>query len=42
MGGKNVAKNLGSQTVSGTTLMWGGLAFLTLFALGIYHKLLKN
>ena len=42
MAGKNIAKNLGSQTVSGTLLMWVGLVFLSLFGLGIYHKLLRN
>jgi lipopolysaccharide export LptBFGC system permease protein LptF len=42
MAGRNVAANLGSQAVSGTALMWSGLAFLSLFALGIYHRLLKN
>jgi lipopolysaccharide export LptBFGC system permease protein LptF len=40
--GKNVAKNLGSQAVSGTVLMWTGLVFLSLMAVVIYHKLLKN
>jgi len=42
MAGKNIAKNLGSQAISGTVLMWVGLAFLSLFALAIYRKLLKN
>jgi len=42
MAGKNITKNLGSQAISGTVLMWVGLIFLSLFALGIYHRLLKN
>jgi lipopolysaccharide export LptBFGC system permease protein LptF len=42
MAGRNLAKNLGSQTISGTLLMWVGLVFLSLFGLGIYRKLLKN
>ena len=42
MAGKNIAKNLGSQSISGALLMWVGLVFLSLFALAIYHKLLKN
>ena len=42
MAGKNIAKNLGSQAISGALLMWVGLVFLPLFALVIYHKLLKN
>ncbi len=42
MMGVNVAKNAGSQVVSGITLMWGGFAVLCLFALILYRKLLKN
>jgi hypothetical protein len=42
MAGRNLAKNLGSQTISGTLLMWVGLVFLSLFGLGIYRKLLRN
>jgi lipopolysaccharide export LptBFGC system permease protein LptF len=42
MAGKNIAKNLGSQSISGTALMWAGLIFLYLVAFVIYHKLLKN
>jgi len=42
MCGKNITENLGSQGVSGIVLMWAGLAFLSLLAGVIYHKLLKN
>ena len=42
MMGKNIAKNPGAKTVSGAVLMWVGLVFLSLFAVGIYRKLLKN
>jgi len=42
MAGKNITKNLGAQAGSGIVLMWAGLALLTLFAIVIYHKLLKN
>ncbi|MHC4658679.1 MAG: LptF/LptG family permease [Planctomycetota bacterium] len=40
--GKNLAKNLGSQAISGTVLMWAGLIFMTLLATVIHRKLLKN
>lgn len=40
--GKHVTENLGSQSISGMVLMWAGLAFLSLLAAVIYHKLLKN
>ncbi len=42
MSGKQITENLRSQGISGITLMWAGLAFLSLFALGIYHRLLKH
>ncbi len=42
MMGKNVTKNLGAQAGSGIILMWAGLAFLSLLAMVIYRKLLKN
>jgi lipopolysaccharide export LptBFGC system permease protein LptF len=42
MSGKQITENLGSQNVSGVSLMWGGLAFLTLLAVVIYGWLLKN
>ncbi len=42
MMGKNITKNVGSQGVSGILLMWVGLALLTLLAVMIYRKLLKN
>jgi lipopolysaccharide export LptBFGC system permease protein LptF len=42
MAGKNIAKNPGAKTISGAALMWVGLVFLSLFAVGIYRKLLKN
>jgi lipopolysaccharide export LptBFGC system permease protein LptF len=42
MSGKQMTENLGSQNVSGVTLMWAGLAFLSLLALVIYGWLSKN
>jgi lipopolysaccharide export LptBFGC system permease protein LptF len=42
MSGKQITENLGSQNVSGVSLMWGGLAFLLLLAVVIYGWLLKN
>ena len=42
MSGKHITENLGSQSVSGIALMWTGLALLSLLAVAIYHKLLKN
>jgi len=42
MMGKNITKNPKVQTGSGIVLMWAGLVFLSLLAVGIYRKLLKN
>ena len=42
MSGKHITVNLGSQDVSGLALMWGGLVFLSLLAVVIYGRLLKN
>ncbi|MCP4607321.1 MAG: LptF/LptG family permease [Planctomycetes bacterium] len=42
MSGKQMTENLGSQNVSGVTLMWGGLASLSLLAVVIYGWLSKN
>ncbi len=42
MMGKNITKNLNAQAGSGIVLMWGGLVFLSVLAVGIYRKLLKN
>ncbi|HEW79591.1 MAG TPA: LptF/LptG family permease, partial [Phycisphaerales bacterium] len=42
MMGKNIAKNPNAQAGSGIVLMWAGLVFLSLLAVGIYRKLLKN
>lgn len=42
MMGKNITKNLGAQAGSGIAMMWCGLVFLTLLALVLYRKLLKN
>jgi lipopolysaccharide export LptBFGC system permease protein LptF len=42
MSGKHITVNLGSQDISGVSLMWGGLAFLSLLAVVIYGRLLKN
>ncbi len=41
MSGKQIAQNVISQNISGIVLMWAGLAFLSLLAVGIYHRLLK-
>ena len=42
MTGKNVTKNPGSQTVSGTMIMWAALVILCVLAAVMYRKLLKN
>jgi hypothetical protein len=42
MAGRNITKNPGAQAGSGPVLMWSGLVFLSLLALVIYRKLLKN
>ena len=42
MMGKNITKNPSAQAGSGIVLMWGGLVFLSVLAVGIYRKLLKN
>ena len=42
MSGKHITVNLGSQNISGITLMWGGLVFLSLLAVVIYGWLMKN
>jgi len=42
MTGKNITKNLGAQAGSGIVLMWTGLVLLSLLAILIYRKLLKN
>jgi hypothetical protein len=42
MMGKNITKNPGARAGSGILFMWGGLVFLSVLAVGIYHKLLKN
>ena len=42
MMGKNIIKNTGAQAGSGIVLMWAGLVFLSLLAMVIYRKLLKN
>jgi lipopolysaccharide export LptBFGC system permease protein LptF len=42
MMGKNIAKNPGSKVLPGIVLMWVGLVVLSLLAVGIYRKLLKN
>ena len=42
MMGKNITKNPDAHAGSGVVLMWVGLAFLSLLAVGIYRKLLKN
>ncbi|UCF00266.1 MAG: LptF/LptG family permease [Planctomycetota bacterium] len=40
--GKNVTKNPQSMADIGTVLMWSGLVFLSLLAILMYRKLLKN
>jgi len=40
--GKNITENLGSQGISGMLLTWTGLVVLTVLAIVMYHKLLKN
>jgi hypothetical protein len=42
MMGKNITKNLGAHAGSGIVLMWGGFVFLSLLAVLLYRKLLKN
>jgi len=42
MTGKNVTKNPGSQTVSGTMIMWAALVILCVLAAVMYRRLLKN
>ena len=42
MMGKNIAKNPDSSVGSGIGLMWAGLVLLSLLAVGMYRKLLKN
>ena len=42
MSGKHITENLGAQNISGITLMWAGLAFLSLLAVVIYGRLLKH
>ena len=42
MSGKQLTENLDTKTVSGVAIMWTGLGFLCLFAVAIYHRLLRN
>jgi lipopolysaccharide export LptBFGC system permease protein LptF len=42
MMGKNITKNSDAQAGSGIVLMWAGLVVLSLLAMVIYQKLLKN
>ncbi len=42
MSGKQLTENLNAQTVSGIALMWGGMGFLSLLAVGIYGWLFKH
>ena len=41
MSGRQITENISSQNISGIALMWAGLAFLSLLAAGLYHRLLK-
>lgn len=42
MMGKNITKNPDARAGSGIVLMWGGLVVLSLLAIVIYRRLLKN
>jgi lipopolysaccharide export LptBFGC system permease protein LptF len=42
MSGKQLTENLETKTVSGVAIMWAGLGLLCLFAVAIYHRLLRN
>ncbi len=42
MMGKNITKNPGVQMCSGVVLMWAGLVFLSLLAVVMYRRLLRN
>ncbi|MBW8040206.1 MAG: YjgP/YjgQ family permease [Planctomycetes bacterium] len=42
MMGKNITKNSDARAGSGIVLMWGGLVFLSLLAIVMYRRLLKN
>jgi hypothetical protein len=42
MMGRNITKNPDAQAGSGIVLMWGGLVFLSLVAIVMYRRLLKN
>jgi lipopolysaccharide export system permease protein len=42
MMGKNITKNPNAQAGSGIVLMWGGLVLLSLLAIVVYRRLLKN
>jgi lipopolysaccharide export LptBFGC system permease protein LptF len=42
MSGKQLTENLGAKTISGITLMWGGLIFMSALTVVIYHRLLRN
>jgi lipopolysaccharide export system permease protein len=42
MSGKQLTENLGAQTISGITLMWAGLGFMSVLTVVIYHHFLKN
>ena len=42
MSGKQLTENLSAQTLSGIALMWGGMGFLSLLAVGIYGWLFKH
>ena len=42
MMGRNITKNPGAQAGSGIVLMWAGLVILSVGAVAMYRKLLKN
>ena len=42
LSGKQLAQNMGAQSISGITVMWAGCGALFLIALSLYYYLLKN
>ena len=42
LAGKNITKNLGAQSISGTSLMWAGFGVLVLLAVAIYYRLQRS
>ncbi len=42
MSGKQITENPDTKAISGVAIMWAGLGLLCLFAVAIYHRLLRN